>query len=81
MRIDEAGNDDVAGKIDDLVGLRGQTRRRPYGNDPAAFDEDAAAAYLAPRSIHRDDEIGISGEQSSRHRALVSGFGFGRFGL
>ena len=71
MGIDEAGNDDVTGQIDDLVGLRRQACRRPHSRNAAPLDIEAAAADLAPGAIHGDDEVGILGEQGSRHDVLV----------
>ncbi len=70
MGVDQAGNDHMAGEIDDFVGPRRQGIARPDRCDAIVFDQQAAIADLAPVRIHGDEHIGVTGEQSPRHRFL-----------
>ena len=67
MRIDEAGQYDMARKVDDLVGLRQRIRSRANRDNLRSVDQDEAASNLAPGLVHRRDDEGILEKSLARH--------------
>ena len=67
MGIDEAGQHDVPGHVDHLVGRRRQVGRAPDGDDPVVLDEHRPAGDLPPVGVHRDEHVGVADQQRLRH--------------
>ena len=70
VRVDEAGADDLAGRVDHAVGGRGRAEPADVG-DPAALDRDVAAERRAAGAVG-DPAVA---DQDVEHLALLLGDG------
>ena len=66
MGIDQAGNDDVAAQVQDLVGGLRQIHRPPDGDHAPVPGEQAAARDFPALPVHRDEHLGVPDEEG-RH--------------
>ncbi|MHC2781995.1 hypothetical protein ACVMBZ_001202 [Bradyrhizobium liaoningense] len=74
VRVDQAGDDDAPGAVDNfgLAGTTTELDRRAHVDDPAAFDQHIAARKVADRVIHADD--GGRFDQRAPHRFHAAAF-------
>ena len=64
VRVDEAGQDDLAAGVQAPVhGVPGRLSR-PHGGDVVVFDEDPSAGQTPPRIVHGRDQTGIVDEEA-----------------
>jgi len=61
--VDEARQDDLAAEVDHRVRRRRQLGRRPDLLDEAVLGVEPGVAQLAPLPVHRDEDVGIFGQQ------------------
>ena len=66
MGVDEPGQHDLAGTIDDGVGGCGQVVGGADPGDDAVLDEDPGAFQLSALPIHGDKDVGVVREEG-RH--------------
>ena len=61
--VDQSGNDDLVGEIEDLIGGGRKTCRRADLFDPSITGEEATAGDLLSLLVHRHQHRGIAGQE------------------
>ena len=64
VRVHEAGQDDLAARVEAPVHGSGRWVSRPHGGDAVVFDEDPSAGQAPPRIVHGGDQTGIVDEDA-----------------
>ena len=67
--IHEAGQDDLPGQVQHLVGRRRKLVRRADLLDDSIPGEEAGVLQLAPRFVHRHQHVGVLGQERG-HQCL-----------
>jgi hypothetical protein len=70
--VDQAGQNDVAPQVEDLVRFHGQLRGRTHVRDHPVSRIEAAAGDLPARSVMGDQDCSVADEQSA-HDSLSPG--------
>ena len=86
MRVDEAGQDDLPGEIEDGIGRRRQLGRRPDLLDDAVLRKQSGIFQFSATRIHGHQDLGVLYQERChfgviRRRMRASGSCTGRFRL
>jgi hypothetical protein len=63
MAVDQTGQQDMAGEVEDDIRRAGQARGRADLLDDAVASEQSGITQFAPLAVHGHEHVGIPGEQ------------------